>query len=80
MRKDVPIPPIKLNIQSAEIAEEDQFLFTKHDDETQEQLWQRKRCQKQPVNRQTNYRMFPYQNLALIIVHTFKCQSRKTIF
>ena len=39
IREDVEIRPIKVNLQSAGVSEEDQEFFTDEDDETEEQIW-----------------------------------------
>ena len=40
---DIRTTPIQVNIQSSDVAEEEQFFFMPHDDtETEEQIWERK--------------------------------------
>ena len=41
--EDIPITPIELNVQSAGVTEEDQIFYTEEDEETEEQIWQRKK-------------------------------------
>ena len=43
IREDIPTTPIELNVQSARLTEEDQIFYTDNDEETEEQLWQRKK-------------------------------------
>ena len=44
IREDISTTPIELNVQSAGVTEEDQiFLFTDDDEETEEQIWKRKK-------------------------------------
>ena len=43
IREDIPTTPIDLNVQSAGVTEEDQIFYTDDDEETEEQLWQRKK-------------------------------------
>ena len=51
IRADVETRPIEVNVQSAGVSEEEQIFFTKEDDETEAQIWQRK---KQSRNNQHN--------------------------
>ena len=43
IREDIPTTPIELHVQSAGVSEEGQIFFTDDDDETEEQILQRKR-------------------------------------
>ena len=42
IREDISTTPIELNVQSAGVTEEDQIFYTEEDEETEEQIWQRK--------------------------------------
>ena len=42
-REDISTTPIELNVQSPGVAEEDQIFYTEEDEETEEQIWQRKK-------------------------------------
>ena len=42
IREDVQTLPIEINVQSAEVAHEDQIFYTNDDDETEEHCWARK--------------------------------------
>ena len=35
--------PIEVNVQSAGVSEEEQVFFTEEDNETEEQIWERKK-------------------------------------
>ena len=51
-REDIPTTPIELHFQSAGVTEEEQIFYTKDDDETEEQIWQRKKqARNNPINR-----------------------------
>ena len=51
IREDIPTTPIELNVQSAGVTEEDQIFYTDDDEETEEQLWQRKKeARSNPTN------------------------------
>ena len=51
IREDIPTTPIELNVQSAGVTEEDQIFYTDDDEETEEQLWQRKKeARSNPIN------------------------------
>ena len=43
IREDIPTTPIELHVQSAGITEEEQIFYTDDEDETEEQIWQRKK-------------------------------------
>ena len=43
IREDIPTKPIELHVQSAGVSEEEQNFYTEDDDETEEQIWQRKK-------------------------------------
>ena len=43
IREDIPTTPIELHIQSTGVSEEEQIFYTKDDDETEEQILQRKK-------------------------------------
>ena len=43
IREDIPTTPIELHVQSAGVSEEEQIFYTEDDDETEEQILQRKR-------------------------------------
>ena len=43
IREDTSTTPIELNVQSAGVIEEDQIFFIDDDEETEEQIWQRKK-------------------------------------
>ena len=38
--------PIEVNVQSAGVSEEEQVFFTEEDNETEEQIWERKKQSK----------------------------------
>ena len=42
VREDVETRPIEENVQSVGVSEEEQVFFTENDDETEEQIWERK--------------------------------------
>ena len=46
IRADVETQPIEVNVQSAGVSEEEQVFFIEEDNETEEQIWQRKRQSK----------------------------------
>ena len=46
IRADVETQPIEVNVQSAGVSEEEQVFFTEGDNETEEQIWERKRQSK----------------------------------
>ena len=46
VRADVETQPIEVNVQSAGVSEEEQVFFTEEDNETEEQIWERKRQSK----------------------------------
>ena len=51
IREDIPTTPIELNVRSAGVTEEDQIFYTDDDEETEEQLWQRKKeARSNPTN------------------------------
>ena len=51
IREDISTTPIELNVQSAGVIEEDQIFFTDEDEETEEQIWQRKKdARSHPTN------------------------------
>ena len=51
IRQDIPTTPIELNVQSAGVTEKDQIFYTDDDEETEEQLWQRKKeARSNPTN------------------------------
>ena len=43
IREDVGTQPIDVNVQSARVSEEEQVSFTEEDNETEEQIWERKK-------------------------------------
>ena len=43
IREDVGTQPIEVNVQSARVSEEEQVSFTEEDNETEEQIWERKK-------------------------------------
>ena len=43
IREDIPTTPIELLVQFAGITEEEQIFYTEDDDETEKQIWQRKK-------------------------------------
>ena len=43
IREDIETKPIEVNVQSAGVAEEEQVFFTEQDDETEAQIWERKK-------------------------------------
>ena len=50
-REDIPTTPIELHVQSAGVSDEEQVFYTEDDDETKEQLLQRKKdARDQPAN------------------------------
>ena len=42
--EDIPTTPIELHVQSAGVSEAEQIFYTKDDDETEEQILQRKKA------------------------------------
>ena len=46
IRADVETQPIEVNVQSADVSEEEQVFFTEEDNETEEHIWERKRQSK----------------------------------
>ena len=51
IREDISTTPIELNVQSAGVTEEDQIFYTEEDEETEEQIWQRKKdARSHPTN------------------------------
>ena len=53
IREDVETRPIEVNLQSAGVSEEEQVFFTEEDDETEEQIWERKnQCRNNPIGRE----------------------------
>ena len=46
IRADVETQPIEVNVQSAGVSKEEQVFFTEEDNETEEQIWERKRQSK----------------------------------
>ena len=46
IREDVETRPIEVNVQSAGVSEEEQVFFTEEDNETEEQIWERKQQSK----------------------------------
>ena len=50
IRADVETQPIEVNVQSAGVPEEEQVFFTEEDNETEEQIWERKRQSKTGLN------------------------------
>ena len=53
IRADVETRSIAVNVQSAGVSEEEQVFFTKEDDETKAQVWERK---KQSRNKPSQHR------------------------
>ena len=43
IRVDFPTKPIELHVQSTGVSEEEQIYFTEDDEETEEEIWQRKK-------------------------------------
>ena len=55
IREDIPTTPIELNVQSTGITEKDQLFYIEDDEETEEQLRQRrKEARDQPSNQTTD--------------------------
>ena len=51
LREDIPTTPIELHVQSAGVTEEEQIFYTEDDDETEVQIWQRKKqARETPLN------------------------------
>ena len=51
LREDIPTTPIELHVQSAGVTEEEQIFYTEDDDETEVQIWQRKKqARENPLN------------------------------
>ena len=51
IREDISRTPIELNVQSAGVIEEDQIFYTDDDEETEEQIWPRKKdARSHPTN------------------------------
>ena len=46
IRADVEIQPLEVNVQSAGVSQEEQVFLTEEDNETEEQIWERKRQSK----------------------------------
>ena len=46
IRADVETQPIEVNVQSAGVSEEEQVFFTEEDNETEKQIWERKKQSK----------------------------------
>ena len=46
IREDVETRPIEVNVQSAGVSEEEQVVFTEEDNETEQQIWERKQQSK----------------------------------
>ena len=46
IREDVETQPIEVNVQSAGVSEEEQVFFTEEDNETEQQIWERKQQSK----------------------------------
>ena len=46
IREDVETRPIEVNVQSAGVSEEEQVFFTEEDNETEQQIWERKQQSK----------------------------------
>ena len=46
IRADVETQPIEVNVQSTGVSEEEQVFFTEEDNETEEQIWERKKQSK----------------------------------
>ena len=51
-RKDIDTKPIEVNVQSTGVEEEEQVFFTEHDDETETQIWERKKQSRNNLIRQ----------------------------
>ena len=49
IREDVETRPIEVNVQSAGVSEEEQVFFTEEDNETEEQIWERKKQSKKGI-------------------------------
>ena len=43
IREDVETRPIEVNVQSAGVSEEEQVFFIEEDNETEDQIWERKK-------------------------------------
>ena len=43
IREDVETRPFEVKVQSAGVSEEEQVFFTEKDNETEEQIWERKK-------------------------------------
>ena len=43
IREDIPTTPIELHVQSAGITEEEKIFYTEDEDETEKQIWKRKK-------------------------------------
>ena len=53
IREDVETRPMDVNVQSAGVSEEEQVFFTEVDDETEEQIWERRnQCRNNPIGRE----------------------------
>ena len=53
IREDIKTKPIEVNVQSAGVAEEEQVFFTEQDDETEAQIWERKkRSRTNPIDQE----------------------------
>ena len=47
IREDIETKPIEINVQSAGFREDEQIFYTADDDETEEQIWERKEQSRQ---------------------------------
>ena len=59
IRADVETQPIEVNVQSAGVSEEEQVFFTEEDNETGEQIWERKRPSKAGL-KVPSFKLTPY--------------------
>ena len=53
IREDVETRPFEVNVQSAGVSEEEQVVFTEDDDETETQIWElKKRNRNNPIDQE----------------------------
>ena len=61
-REDVETRPIEINVQSAEVSEEEQVFFTEDDNETEEQIWERiNNPERDSRSLSQNFKLMQYQ-------------------
>ena len=74
IREDISTTPIELNVQSAGVTEEDQIFYTDDNEETEEQIWQRKKdARSNPTN------LLPDITLGKLSAHTTVFSHQTTL-